>query len=706
MKNFFLSAFAVSALISLFALAAVPTGLSLAFDVAISSVVLLLTLSFFPGKSAKLFFVTLCAWIVIRYLAWRFDSLPIDSDWMTSAGALALLSAEIYGAAMLLLGLFVNARPLERTPVDLPEKEEDYPSVDAYIPTYSEPLEVVFPTIVAATNIKYPRTKLKVFVLDDGFNRSKNEKNAEQAHFLAKRSEQLQAICQKHGATWLSRDSNEHAKSGNLNAALERTTGDLILVLDADHVPSKDILTNTVGSFVKNKNLGFLQTPHFFLNPDPLEKNLDLFNKVPAENDMFYRVVQKGLDLWNASFFCGSAAIIRRKALESVGGFSTISITEDASTSVKMHQKNWDSAYLAKPMVAGLQPETFSGFTTQRLRWAMGMIQIFLKQNPLFVKGLSFGQRMSYLSVVMFWLFPFARIIFFLAPLLAIFFNMTIYPMGVDYFLAYTLPYLFAVLMSFEKTFGRVRTILLSEVYETLQAFYSLPALIKTFLNPSKPQFKVTPKGETTEKAFISHLKAPFYVFYALVFAGLIWGAARLVFDTVNKEVMAFSIAWLFFNFVLLSAAMGTLFEKPQRRIRPRVELNKELSVDFNDGKKNRLALLDLNEVSAKIKLLDFKEGFELPSSFKLKINEVWIQVKLMDEISKLKLKDSFIVYFDCKSAEQEKQLIDFIYGDSSLWEDTWKKREASFNFLFSAIHISYVSISKAIKHLRFISKN
>lgn len=706
MKNYFLSAFAVSALVSLFSLAAIPTGLSLAYDVAFSCMALIFLLAFFPGKSAKLFFVTLCAWVVVRYLAWRFDSLPLDTNIPTTIGALALLSAEIYGAAMLLLGLFVNARPLERTVCELPDKEQDYPFVDIYIPTYSEPVEVVFPTIVAATNIDYPKDKFRVFVLDDGFNKSKNEKNAEIAHFLQKRSIELQAICQKHGATWFSRPTNEHAKSGNLNAAMERTSGELILVLDADHVPSRNILKNTVGLFVKNKTLGFIQTPHFFLNPDPLEKNLELFNKVPAENDMFYRVVQKGLDLWNASFFCGSAAVIRRKALDSVGGFSTISITEDASTSVKMHQKKWDSAYLAKPMVAGLQPETFSGFTTQRLRWAMGMIQIFLKQNPLLVKGLSFGQRVSYLSVVMFWLFPFARIVFFLAPLLAIFFNLTIYPMGVDYFFAYTLPYLFAVLMSFEKTFGRVRSILLSEVYETLQAFYSLPALLKTFINPSKPQFKVTPKGETTEKAFISHLKAPFYVFYGLVFSGLIWGSARLVFDTVNKEVMAFSIAWLFFNFVLLSAAMGTLFEKPQRRIRPRVEMNKEIEVDFMDGKKNRVVLLDLNEVSGKIKLLDYKENFELPTKFKLKINDQWMDVSLMDESFKLKLKNPLIVRFECKSAMEEKKLIDFIYGDSEKWEETWKNRESSFNFLFSAMHISYVSISKALKHLKFISKN
>lgn len=132
----------------------------------------------------------------------------------------------------------------------------------------------------------------------------------------------MKALCARHGATYLTRESNEHAKSGNLNAAMGKTSGELIAILDADHVPTRDFLRSTVGFFIADAKAALVQTPHFFTNPDPLEKNLGLFNRMPAENDLFYRVVQKGLDTWNTSFFCGSGALVRRTAIEAIGGFS------------------------------------------------------------------------------------------------------------------------------------------------------------------------------------------------------------------------------------------------------------------------------------------------------------------------------------------------------------------------------------------------
>ena len=120
-----------------------------------------------------------------------------------------------------------------------------------------------------------------------------------------------------------------------------------------------------------------MQTPHFFLNPDPVERNLDTFDRMPSENEMFYSVIQKGLDGYNASFFCGSAAVLRRKHIMEIGGIQGETITEDAETALELHARGYHSAYVARPMVAGLSPETFSGFIVQRMRWAQGMAQIF-----------------------------------------------------------------------------------------------------------------------------------------------------------------------------------------------------------------------------------------------------------------------------------------------------------------------------------------
>ena len=126
-----------------------------------------------------------------------------------------------------------------------------------------------------------------------------------------------------------------------------------------------------------------MQTPHFFVNPDPIEKNLGTFAQMPSENEMFYGTIQQGLDKWNASFFCGSAAVLRREALEQAGGFSGITITEDCETALDLHARGWNSVYVDKPLIAGLQPETFSAFIGQRSRWCRGMVQILLLKNPL-----------------------------------------------------------------------------------------------------------------------------------------------------------------------------------------------------------------------------------------------------------------------------------------------------------------------------------
>ena len=164
----------------------------------------------------------------------------------------------------------------------------------------------------------------------------------------------------------------EHAKAGNLNNGLAHSSGELVAVFDADHAPARDFLTETVGYFGENPKLFLVQTPHFFINPDPLERNLRTFDKMPSENEMFYGIIQRGLDKWDASFFCGSAAVLRREALETTNGFSGVSITEDAETALELHSKGWDSVYVDKPLIAGLQPATFASFIGQRTRWAQG----------------------------------------------------------------------------------------------------------------------------------------------------------------------------------------------------------------------------------------------------------------------------------------------------------------------------------------------
>lgn len=698
MQNILYTVIAIISLGFIFITASLPLDLSMAQDASIICVALMLLFSFLPGNSFKLIFYTICSWVIVRYLAWRVYSLPLDVSPIDSFFAILLLTAELYGSAVLLIGFFVNARALNRKVVPLPADKSVLPTIDVYIPTYSEDMSIVLPTLVGATNMEYPdMSKVRIFVLDDGHPRSlKMVENSPEAIALRERSEALKQACSKYGATYITREINDHAKSGNMNNAMKHSRGELILVLDADHVPTTDLLLSTVGGFLTNSNLAFVQTPHFFLNADPVERNLELFNKMPAENDMFYRVVQKGLDLWNTSFFCGSAALIRRAAIEDVGGFAVDSITEDASTSVKMHCKKWDSAYIGKPMICGLQPESFSSFVVQRLRWAMGMTQIFIRQNPIFVKGLSIPQRLSYLSVIAFWLFPFARVTFFVVPILFVFFDLALYPTGWDNFMTYTVPYLMAAILAFDKMFGSVRRFLVSELYETLQAFYTLPALLSTIANPSAPTFKVTPKGEVMDSEFISELRTPFIIVSLITGAAISMALYKIAVHPDTRSSMYLATSWLLFNAVLLGGALGVVIEKAQKRSRPRVDINERISIRGDFGIQD-IEVLDANELGFRFKAV---EGSPVFGDIVAEIEKAKVRATVLDSRTTYLRRGEHVAIFKDTSVIANKAVNKFVYGKSRRWEEVWNSRDHSSNIIVSLISFALLALSKSVEFL------
>lgn len=516
-------------------------------------------------------FLGLGAFVIFRYLFWRLTSTipPIDSPLDFIAGLL-LVAAECYCVAMLVLSLFSVIDPIDRP--DAPcLSDEDAPTVDVFIPTYNESIEIVAPTIAAATRMIYPKSKLKVFVLDDGGTEQKvNSDDPAVAARALNRRESLQSVCETLGAHYLTRDGNVHAKAGNLNNGLAHSEGDLVAVFDADHVPAKDFLTETVGYFSEDRKLFLVQTPHFFLNPDPIEKNIGRA-RMPAENEMFYGLVQKGLDKWNAAFFCGSAAVLRRQALEDVGGFHGSSVTEDAESALELHSRGWNSLYVNKPLIAGLQPETFESFIGQRSRWCRGMVQILLLKNPLFISGLTLAQRLCYLSSSLFWLFPLSRIVFILAPMAYIFFDLKIYVANSQEFAAYTFAYMLAALMIQSYVFGRVRWPWTSDLYEYVLSVMLFPAIIGVFLDPRRPKFNVTEKGQTLDENHLSSLAWPYFGLFGLVAASLVVLGFRYANEPNARGLIVVVGVWSLLNLCLTGLALGAVSERRERRAAPRV---------------------------------------------------------------------------------------------------------------------------------------
>ncbi|MCB1487514.1 MAG: glycosyltransferase, partial [Bauldia sp.] len=220
--------------------------------------------------------------IVLRYVYWRStETIPPINQPENFVPGVLLFGAELYNVFMLFLSLFVVAKPL---PSRVAPKPKKLPTVDIFVPTYNEDAGLLATTLAAAKGLDYPADKLTIWLLDDGGTDQKcNSDNVEEAVTAQQRRAQLQKLCRDLEVNYLTRARNEHAKAGNLNNGLDHSTGELVAVFDADHAPARDFLTETVGYFEEDEKLFLVQTPHFFINPDPLERNLRTFDKMPSE---------------------------------------------------------------------------------------------------------------------------------------------------------------------------------------------------------------------------------------------------------------------------------------------------------------------------------------------------------------------------------------------------------------------------------------
>jgi cellulose synthase (UDP-forming) len=468
---------------------------------------------------------------------------------------LILLLAEAYTIFIMILGFMQTVAPLERRPIPLPVDETKWPHVDVLIPTYNEPLSLVRYTALAAINMDYPPRKLHVAVLDDGTR------------------EDFRAFCEEAGIGYVTREKHNHAKAGNINHALEKMDSPLVTIFDCDHVPTRSFLQVTVGWFLADENLAMLQTPHFFYSADPFERNLLQYKTIPNEGELFYGVIQDGNDLWNATFFCGSCAVIRRAALDEVGGIATETVTEDAHTSLRLQKKGWGTAYINLPQAAGLATETLSAHVGQRIRWARGMIQIFRTDNPMLASGMKFMQRLCYFNAMLHFLYAVPRLVFLCAPLVYMLGGRTIIPGYWVAILAYAMPHLVISSITNSRVQGRHRHSFWNEIYETVLAPYILMPTLLALIDPKLGTFNVTDKGSTlAETRFDRHIAAPTTWLLGLNFLGVCVAPYRLlVLDPTHPGTVLSNLLWIFFNMVILGVAAAVANEQQQRRTAVRI---------------------------------------------------------------------------------------------------------------------------------------
>ena len=617
--------------------------------------------------------------VVMRYLYWRtFESLTYNG-FFDFVGAISLYLAELFAIIIYLLGIFTSLNLLHRKSIDLDEyPQEDWPSVDILIPTYNEPQIIIENTVLAALAIDYPKEKFTVNLLDDGGTTQKcNDKNKQKAQVARERKKKLIKFCDFVGAKYVTREKNENAKAGNINKSLSQMHNDFILILDTDHVPAKQFLKKTMGWFLKDEKIFLVQTPHAFYNQDPIERNLRMGETALSENDMFYNNIQLGHDFWESSFFCGSAAVLRRSLIDELGGIAGETITEDAETAIKLHDRGYKSVYISEAMVRGLQTESFDALVLQRVRWTQGMVQIFLLKNAFMSKNLKWYQKISYTSASFFWFFAYSRVIFYVAPLLYLFFGLKIYNANGVEMLAYVVPHMsMAVMMSYF-LYAKVRNPFFSELYETVLSFFTLPAIISVLRNPRSPTFKVTPKGEEIMKDHISSLAVPFVVIFTLVALGFVAAGIRFYLYPLEFDVILMTSIWNLLNIFLLVAAIGVVSEKKEVRKSIRIPLNTECKFYIDDSSYDA-HIVDISEGGIDIVPKDSTIKYEEILST---LHDVTIELKDID--GKLfKIPSKFLKSFNLNrklvfifedmefNIPLRQKLIQIIYGNSTKWKE------------------------------------
>ena len=333
--------------------------------------------------------------VFLARIAWAIlmEQLP----WAFIAGSLVLFAAEILVVALTVYfayeALDVMCRLRWRRRFEPCIGPNDYwPKVSIHVPAHAEPSEMVIRTLTALRGLEYPN--FEVIMVDDN--------TADDRLWRP-----VVNYCHQAGFKVFHLQDYPGFKSGALNFALTQTAPDaeIVAVIDSDYVVESNFLRETVPHF-RNPRVAFVQTPQSFYNSD---ENLFAHRSALAQR-FFFEVSMPSRNERNAIIFCGTMGLIRKRALERIGGWSEWCITEDAETSLRLLSKGYQGIYINRPYGHGLLPTTFEDTKKQRFRWAFGGIQILkrywrqLLPWPGRGAGLNFGQRLAYLMGLLGWL--------------------------------------------------------------------------------------------------------------------------------------------------------------------------------------------------------------------------------------------------------------------------------------------------------------
>lgn len=335
--------------------------------------------------------------IAILYLLWR----PTVFNPHAFLFSLIFYAADVYCCLLGMSMIYISWNIRVRDVLPVPARR---PTVDVFLPVYTEPADMIELTVIGAKEIDYPH---ETFLLDDG------------------RRPEIRALAEKHGVRYVTRPDNRGAKAGNLNHALTLSTAEFVAVFDADHIPKRESLEMLLGH-LEDPQVGMSHAPQTYYNEDGfLYRDVYIASARWHEQSHCMDVFQSSRDQYDGSSGVGTGVIYRRSAMDLIGGFPEATLTEDLHTSLLMHKRGLKTVWLNEPVAWGVAAADISEFYKTRRRWTYGNLQAFARENLLFCKELPWRQRMGYLTMGFEMLSGWYQLIYLLTPAFAMVFYVT-----------------------------------------------------------------------------------------------------------------------------------------------------------------------------------------------------------------------------------------------------------------------------------------
>ncbi|MDB5165463.1 MAG: hypothetical protein JWM00_353 [Candidatus Saccharibacteria bacterium] len=444
------------------------------------------------------------------------------------------------------IATYIDQHPIEDTRRAQMYVHSKKVSIDVFIPAYGEPVEEIRETAIAARDMYGLHS---TYILDDG------------------ESDDVKTAAAEIGVGYLRRPRHDHAKAGNINYALQHSTGKFFVILDADFVAKREFLYEAL-PFFEDAEMAMVQTPQYYTN------SINFVSKAAGYmQHVFYSMLMAGKNRFNAAFCVGTCVMFRREAIEAIHGMYDKSKSEDIWTSLKLHELGWKTIYINRVLAEGKTPETLKAYSKQQLRWATGSFEIFLKNNPLLNSKLTADQRLQYLLTTTFYFTGFATFALLLLPALQIYFNISPISLTIplwQWSLLYSGFFIMQMMLSFYAMGGlKVETIMIAAA--------SYPIYIKAFFNALFGRDEAWSATNAKDKGYDSpfnYIRIQTYTFLFLLLTSIV-GIWKIYYTSEFSIAVVWNVLMtlIFWYFIRAALRESRLLKRNARRAKKQIKV-------------------------------------------------------------------------------------------------------------------------------------